>query len=318
MSGATLYVGILFETALFGANTVLLLIACSIVLRRRCKSSTMIVCSCAMYALSATVFVSSALSVGRVAVSALGLSPAENAWIDPANAPAATTLVALVINCFIGDFVIIWRSWLLWNRRTTLFVIPSGLVFSATVIGISAACYTCIRNNLGPSPIFHILLLVFVVLTLTTNAFVTALLLNRAIHHYQLWKTLGEAISHSHIYRVLLILVESGALYCATWVILLCFIRIGNHQAHYSIATIIAQLTTLYPISVVVLASLQNDAHKTSLAAVSGTFIFASNSSSDEGDSSSELSASADHESRDAVADATPGMEIVVRKMAEA
>ncbi|KAI0312357.1 hypothetical protein OF83DRAFT_666347 [Amylostereum chailletii] len=99
-------------------------------------------------------------------------------------------------------------------------------------------------------------------------------------HHHHLWKTLGEAVSQSQVYRILLILVESGVLYCATWVVLLCFIRTDNHQAHFSIEIIIAQFTTLYPNSVVVLASLQTNAHKaSSTAAFPGTGLaFASNS----------------------------------------
>jgi len=99
-------------------------------------------------------------------------------------------------------------------------------------------------------------------LTLATNVAATSLVLSR-VHALQISvrrtdcpECLNSVIGHGVRYRRLVkIIIESGGMYCLTWLILLCLVLSRSTVMHVFLS-IIGQLTGIYPTLIIVLVSL--------------------------------------------------------------
>ncbi|KAH9965631.1 hypothetical protein BGW80DRAFT_1344183 [Lactifluus volemus] len=101
-------------------------------------------------------------------------------------------------------------------------------------------------------------------LTLAANVVATTLVLWRICTYYFTVKKLerfegGPDVQEMHggaqYYRLLIIIIESGGMYCLTWLLLLSFEFAGSPAVHICLS-IIGQLTGIYPTLIIVLVSL--------------------------------------------------------------
>ncbi|KAF8483283.1 hypothetical protein DFH94DRAFT_689783 [Russula ochroleuca] len=179
--------------------------------------------------------------------------------------PEMTTQIILQgINSILGDSIVIWRAYTVWGRRLSVVIVPLvllvgvGLSFFAMAFAQARASHesnyaTAFQNSLIAMPC----------LTLATNVAATALVLARIFAlHIAMRKAehldgLSSIIGQGGVrYRRLLkVLIESGGMYCLTWLILLCLILSGSKASHVFLS-IIGQLTGIYPTLIIVLVSL--------------------------------------------------------------
>ncbi|KAK0213911.1 hypothetical protein IW262DRAFT_1515321 [Armillaria fumosa] len=163
------------------------------------------------------------------------------------------------VNFLIGDGVIIWRVWVLWNRKCWILMVSATLLLT-TFVGAVGVVQSFATAPQGIS-IFenHSLIswcLTFVASTLTTNIWATTLIAsqNRLIHIIT-----REALM-VHLGRqngILAILIEFGVLFICSWFIALTIILCGNNGV-YIVIDILSQLTVIYPMLIIILVCLRS------------------------------------------------------------
>ncbi|KAF7330961.1 hypothetical protein MVEN_02436000 [Mycena venus] len=126
-----------------------------------------------------------------------------------------------VFNMVIGDGVVIWRTWAVYQRRIVAIVIPSTLLLTSFVFGI--VDITCSAFD-GPLPGGDLLCpqgsLVSWALSVGTNVTCTILIGFKAWQHHKMMRELGlPGKTHKmSSEKILSLLVESGFIYTLLWV----------------------------------------------------------------------------------------------------
>ncbi|KAI0280213.1 hypothetical protein BGY98DRAFT_350386 [Russula aff. rugulosa BPL654] len=179
--------------------------------------------------------------------------------------PVATAQIILQgINTILGDSIVIWRAYVVWGRRLSVVIVPIVLLVG---VGFSsfAGAFAHSRAFYEPkyATAFEKTMIALPSLTLATNVVATCLVLSRifALHIMvrraerldRLSSLIGQGGTRYR--RLLKMLIESGGMYCLTWLILLCLIITGSMAEHVFLA-IIGQLTGIYPTLIIVLVSL--------------------------------------------------------------
>ncbi|KAI9465746.1 hypothetical protein BJY52DRAFT_483989 [Lactarius psammicola] len=170
-------------------------------------------------------------------------------------------IVCQGINSVLGDSIVIWRAWVVWGRRLSVVIAPLVLLFGVAFSSFGGA-YAQSRVLADPSylAVFSKFMIALPPLTLATNVTATTLILWRVFAaHLSLRKVEhhGATVGHGtvQLHRLLKILIESGGLYCLTWLLLLCF-NVTGYPASHVFLSIIGQLTGIYPTLIIILVSI--------------------------------------------------------------
>jgi len=219
-----------------GAYSALFLFS-TVILCKRSPSrtrNTMLALSVVMYAVSAThyaITVHSAFFYG-------GEYDYHSVWIGNA------ILYLPAINYILSDGIVLWRAWVLWNRRILLFIPP--LISLVCTLGVMIASYAySVVSALGQLNIIfsswadsdlqsakdsmskftaeshlslHLEKTVWY-LTVGTNLWATGLIFIKAWEHRRFLRSLAVLeTSRSSANKALTFLVESGAIYLCIWI----------------------------------------------------------------------------------------------------
>lgn len=174
-------------------------------------------------------------------------------------------------NCLLADSVIIWRAWVLWQKRTVVVAVPIALLLATGVSGF-IFLYRISKID-SPGSVFVDVFdnsvatwtTAFAALTLTTNILSTALIAYRIwSHHRQLKHLFNTSPIHSRYREIFIIVVESGAIYSTAWALTIALNLIGS-VGIIVMVDIIAQLTGIVPTLIVVLIASKSDSesHRT-------------------------------------------------------
>ncbi|KAK0480341.1 hypothetical protein IW261DRAFT_1607810 [Armillaria novae-zelandiae] len=167
------------------------------------------------------------------------------------------------VNFLIGDGVVIWRVWVLWNRQRWILMISTTLMLT-TLVGAIGVVQSFATAPQGVS-IFdnHNLVswcLTFVASTLTTNIWATTLIAYRTWSHNRLIRSItreGLMVRLGRQNGILAILIESGVLFICSWFIALTIILCGNNGV-YIVIDMLSQLTAIYPTLIITLVCLRS------------------------------------------------------------
>ncbi|KAI0055166.1 hypothetical protein BV25DRAFT_1833383 [Artomyces pyxidatus] len=186
------------------------------------------------------------------------------------------------VNFILGDAIVAWRAWVIWERSYRVVVGPiillvatTGVVTAELVLGMRTAPHFITPNPAGYVRAYHRTIVMHsaaIALTLCTNLLVTGLIGYRTWSHYRTASVYKLRVGRDRTQAVLTLLVESGALYCCIWLTYLIMDRTsGNYAKTKSLAfTIfdyaIPQLIGIYPTLIVVLCSLQRSYQDTIVA----------------------------------------------------
>ncbi|THU85789.1 hypothetical protein K435DRAFT_868926 [Dendrothele bispora CBS 962.96] len=154
----------------------------------------------------------------------------------------------------ISDGIVVWRAWIMFPesrpvRLTLLFCMVGSLVAGFVDAGLVAA--QAIKRLEGDTiPKINILILALPLLF--TNMIATLLIGYKTWYHYQdLKKNLSNSgTSSSRVQKVLLLLVESGSVYCIFWY--------GENTVSDIWGAAVPELSALYPVLIVVIAAAEN------------------------------------------------------------
>ncbi|ETW83470.1 hypothetical protein HETIRDRAFT_458772 [Heterobasidion irregulare TC 32-1] len=168
----------------------------------------------------------------------------------------------------LGDGVVVWRAWALWkdsNRKALI----APLVLLAGSLGTSVAYVGCTARNGFPHPDANPpgcndLYLASLCASMATNAAATVLIAWRAwMHRRYLKEMLGASTGKTRVQKVLVLLVESGAIYLAVWIsqiynfFPIAIARGAAYDADLTVTSACNQIVGIYPTLVIVLVSLQ-------------------------------------------------------------
>ncbi|KAK7472403.1 hypothetical protein VKT23_000517 [Stygiomarasmius scandens] len=179
------------------------------------------------------------------------------AFFSDVSIPANVAKVTIhTVNSILGDGIMVWRCYNVWNRSWLMSIAPILLIIASAVCGFGQAyifanaktIHTAFGTQLARwnGSLFS--------LSLATNIVVTSLI------GFRIWYMSREYASFDvpstvRYRRIMLIIVESGAVYSSALIIEITLYFLGNN-AFYIIYDPIAQLTAIVPTTIIVLTSL--------------------------------------------------------------
>ncbi|KAJ7459259.1 hypothetical protein FB451DRAFT_1182284 [Mycena latifolia] len=167
--------------------------------------------------------------------------------VDPPLWLTVLSAVMLTVNPLVADCVLIWRCWIIWNRRWVIVVIPILCTLAGAGLGFRSiaeqAAYV-LNPNLDRDSFIDFATPYFS-LSLVTTCLATVLIIFRII-------TMTEpATRRSRGYgRVVEIIVESALLYSVTLIIFLPLLVTASADDGYAQA-VLAQMTGVGPTLIV-------------------------------------------------------------------
>ncbi|KAK0470064.1 uncharacterized protein EV420DRAFT_87920 [Desarmillaria tabescens] len=260
------FISILLRMFLYGMYTCLFLEVSYLLIFRRKKPKVVIIMIILNTIMWSVVTTNVALNMNINGVRFLRQNGTGNtAVFDNYATPKLYLQLALEgINIIIGDGVVIWRAWLLWNQKRWILVVSSFLLLSTGVTianGTYALSISPITlNNLFDDPRLSAWGIAAMMLTTITNLFATSLIVYRAwIHHRLLRSVSGESVVSQFCKQngVLAHLIESRVFYCGTWFVTIIIFVATNNRIRLML-DVLSQLTAIYPTLIIVLVSLKS------------------------------------------------------------
>ncbi|KAK0193531.1 hypothetical protein F5146DRAFT_1031116 [Armillaria mellea] len=181
---------------------------------------------------------------------------------DDSNPVVLSQLIMECIDFIIGDSIVLWRAWVLWNHDRRILYASLILVLGSVVTGVmliqtlaSSSKPVSIYRDGGTSTWTTSAM----ILTLSTNVFATTLISYRAWIHRRLIRSLSGGSYNAAQVRgkidILALLIESGTLYCCTWFAMI-FVFVFVNSGVYIMIDMLAQLSAIYPTLIITLVCL--------------------------------------------------------------
>ncbi|KAJ6592733.1 hypothetical protein B0H19DRAFT_1245564 [Mycena capillaripes] len=272
--------GIIWETLFISAYGIFFGVAVYSIFRKGFKSRSSVAMLCVVVYLYASSLTLWALNVTAFFKAAHALfidypdMPLEDRGVQ-ANInglPLATPEEALfMLNMVVGDSVVIWRAWVLYQRTLWVVAIPCIMLLMSLIFAvIDITCLTDVGFSIqssvaggeGVCPHAELISWAF---SLGTNVICTLLIGYKAWHHRRSMKSLNipENRRRMSTDRVLSILVESGFIYCLFWltqVILFINIDLDRRTPIAYVYELFAgmgdQISGMYPTLIIVIVNL--------------------------------------------------------------
>ncbi|KAK0184834.1 hypothetical protein F5146DRAFT_1073870 [Armillaria mellea] len=112
----------------------------------------------------------------------------ESVFHNTSSATQWSQLLLEVVNIALGDSIVIWRAWILWNRRRWI-ILSSVLLLLGTVGSGSGLVYAVATAPVGvvfTDPSLQAWAIAFILSTLSTNGWATILVAYRTWLHFKL------------------------------------------------------------------------------------------------------------------------------------
>ncbi|KAI4524184.1 hypothetical protein K525DRAFT_267227 [Schizophyllum commune Loenen D] len=172
--------------------------------------------------------------------------------------------IAGVVNFIISDAIVVWRAWVLWHEERVAKLVLAACMVATVVLGLSSLALSCLAVlNPGYSPVNNNYMMCIPLLV--TNIMATSAIGVRAWQHRRdMGALLGRKRRRTSVERIMLLLFESGILYCSLWIVI---ILSGQGTLKPTVETSILELaiiiSALYPTLVVILVSLSKSQAET-------------------------------------------------------
>ncbi|KAI0090514.1 hypothetical protein BDY19DRAFT_935557 [Irpex rosettiformis] len=275
------------EAVVYGIYILTFSVTIIFLLRRRRSSKThglLAAVTIVMFLLSTAcmaLLVSSVLRHVQSGIIGVGL-----ALRDPAYPEPYLQIIIECLNCILGDSIIIWRAWVLWNRNKVVLAVPAVLLVAALACNIGL----CIAAFMEPSgtvtfstPRVQHWAAGALGLTFIANIWgVVLVVLRFRTYQKQIAGSLpsnGSSSTMSPV-TILLFLVETGILYCCTLLAVAITLIIRTPGLNVML-DLLAQFTGLYPTLIVFFVAVWKS-HQGSTAVAGRSFFLTQAGDSDE------------------------------------
>jgi len=166
-----------------------------------------------------------------------------------------------IINYILSDGIVLWRAWVLWNRRLSLFILPLiSLVCTFGISVVSAVIYYqgALKHSKSAETVTQCLGWTIWGLTIGTNLWATGLISIRAWQHRRLLRSLYiKSTITSNAEKSLAFLVESGALYLCIWIAYVSSSMSLRPNGVLTFHSPLVQFVGLYPTAIVVVVTMR-------------------------------------------------------------
>ncbi|KAF7330962.1 hypothetical protein MVEN_02436100 [Mycena venus] len=168
-----------------------------------------------------------------------------------------------MFNMIIGDGVVIWRTWAVYQRRIAAILIPSILLLASfvfAIIGITCSSYTGSGVLPGAERICPSASLIVWSFCVGANTTCTVLIGFKAWQHHKMMKGLNIIWKSTRMSteKILLLLVESGFIYLLLWLCqVLAYINLDRTSPWWWVFSVSgpmgAQIAGMYPTLIIVI-----------------------------------------------------------------
>ncbi|KAI0739181.1 hypothetical protein C8Q80DRAFT_1275332 [Daedaleopsis nitida] len=154
----------------------------------------------------------------------------------PIYADVASTM-SLIKDCgtvalaLISDFIMVYRTFLVWGMRIRAILIPGILLLADIAMGVWSQ-YTLSRTRFGNDPIVEDIAIsarYFFAVTFAVNILCAGMLCWKIWHVHSLVPAEVSSMGRSPTARVFEVMIQTAALYCAHLLILVVTDRIGSN-----------------------------------------------------------------------------------------
>ncbi|KAL1748704.1 hypothetical protein HDZ31DRAFT_29141 [Schizophyllum fasciatum] len=164
-------------------------------------------------------------------------------------------------NYFVSDAIVVWRAWVLWPDSR----IAKGLLtlcLGGSLVGVIVECVWSVQDLTVGEPAVRTLMMT--VPLLATNIVATALVgVQVWIYRRDIKSSFGPATKTTRVERVLVLLVESGLVYCLIWAVYLV-INITEGPDTLAVYGVISAayhtIAGIYPTFIVLVVAMQRSA----------------------------------------------------------
>ncbi|KAI5828348.1 S-adenosyl-L-methionine-dependent methyltransferase [Schizophyllum commune Tattone D] len=178
-------------------------------------------------------------------------------------------------NYFVSDAIVVWRAWVLWPSsrlaKGALCVCLAG-----SLVGVIVECVWTVEDLVKGEPAIRTLMMT--VPLLATNVVATVLVgIQVWIYRRDIKGSFGPVTKTTRVEKVLLLLVESGLVYCLIWVIYLVInLTEGPNtlMAYGVISTAYHTIAGIYPTLIVLAVAMQRTSMHTTFGAQPTLLIF--------------------------------------------
>ncbi|KAL1662719.1 hypothetical protein GGF50DRAFT_58418, partial [Schizophyllum commune] len=158
------------------------------------------------------------------------------------------------LNYIISDAIVVWRAWILWpNNRIAQGLLLLCMTYSAVAVIVNGALQASMSDSPVPHTIARSAMLV-------TNAVATALVgIKLWLYRRNVSASMKLMSGGGQVGGILVLLVESGVVYCVVWVLEMSSI---THNVDYlmNFGALTFVLAGIYPTFVVLVVTLQQHA----------------------------------------------------------
>ncbi|KAI0339436.1 hypothetical protein BDW22DRAFT_1361475 [Trametopsis cervina] len=257
---------LVLEGVVFGINTALIGQTFHLILKKERKDRKSIILSFLLLLMFSINVVLLAIDIDESSGQFVNLDAVANSAVfTSVGDPRLGVFIMLtLINCIIGDIIVVWRVWALWGQSWKVTSLPGAfwIVSIASCVGYGNAYVNAsVGENLALSDnAIAPWAIIFMASTFMTNATSVCAITYRYWTYKKnitsiLGKTAGSVNSRSA--RTLLIIIESGFLHCVTWLVMLITYVAENLFIFVLISGIVSQLTSIYPALIIVLVCMK-------------------------------------------------------------
>ncbi|KAJ7592252.1 hypothetical protein C8J56DRAFT_1162630 [Mycena floridula] len=214
---------------------------------------------------ASTMIASLELTLYLIELSTLGIDPL-NVERSIINVNLFSETVAR-LNYLIGDAIVVWRAWVLWTDHPRVHMLLCICLFG-TFAGVTVdLAFTSLFalsqfSDTPRSPPNSLRLLILRLPVFLTN-FISTVLTAYKVWEYRVEIKQNLGLSHNRktkVERVLILLTESGSIYCLLWLSLLVFDLKSSDKESLAYAVIISTvplLVAIYPVITILLLAFQ-------------------------------------------------------------
>ncbi|KAJ3852589.1 hypothetical protein EV368DRAFT_82373 [Lentinula lateritia] len=264
-----------------GLYTVLAIIAAYILLQQGLRYS---LARSVLFILNVAMFVGQTGNLVAVIVSELKiLRGLGETFYDPTQALEHWEVAIVVfsrMNYLLSDAIVLWRAWILYDDRLYLriLLILCGL---GSLIGVSLDSAFVLKqafsNGIGEAAALTKIRVLMPVMLLITNSIATSIIAFKVWEYRRSIKiNLGNQKRKTSVEQVLILLLETGLVYCACWIVTIISLTPGtlSFMGQNVFATMYPNLTAIYPTLVIIFVAARKSYSELSIN-VSQTLQFA-------------------------------------------
>ncbi|KAJ3799791.1 hypothetical protein GGU11DRAFT_775866 [Lentinula aff. detonsa] len=265
----------------FGIYVVLAIVAAYILLQQGLRQS---LARSVLFALNVVIFIGQTGNLVAIIVSELKIMQSLGEILyDPTQALEHWEVAIVVfsrMNYLISDAIVIWRAWVLYDDRLYLriLLILCGL---GSTIGVALDSAFVLKqafsNGTGEATALTRIRVLMPVMLLITNIIATAIIALKVWEYRRSIKiNLGKQTRKTSVERVLVLLLESGVVYCVCWIVSIIALTPGTLSfiGENVFATMLPNLTAIYPTLIIIFVAARRSYSELSIN-VSQTLQFA-------------------------------------------